>query len=283
MIPTSNYSSRFGERVRLLALHDTEGARDVYSLGAYFQRINNASYHGAVDDNTYQSYVNYSDAAWHILNANQESDGLALCGFAAWTRDEWLRHPRMLDLASAWLAERSKARNIPLVHLNAKEIRDCMANRSHPGGVIMHKDYTLATSDGTHTDLGYNFPIEDVLAKARSILNSARPQRNDEDGMELPPTYTRKDFQIPAGVEGKLLLIANTDGNKGSTRVWGIYAVVDKGPITPPAVSTMFEAKDRDNGHSFPQWWPFNQYLPSGTTSVIVNYLSPVGMVGRIN
>lgn len=285
MIPTNNYSSRFGERVRILALHDTEGARTVESLGAYFQRIDNASYHGAVDDTHYEAYVNYSFAAWHILNANQESDGLALCGFAAWSRGDWLSHPRMLDLASAWLAERANARGLPLVHLNDQEIRNCMANRNHPGGIVMHRDYTRATGDGTHTDLGSNFPIDDVIAKARSLAivhSGSTRYTKEENTVELPITTFRIDKQvlIDPDNEHRLMLVANTDADKRTTKVYGVYAVVNIDNKTPPKVTKL--AENLNDGMTFPMWWPAIYNLPKGTTSVVINYLSPVaGMVAR--
>jgi hypothetical protein len=283
MIPTDNYSSRFGERVRILALHDTEGARDVISLGAFFQRINNASYHGAVDDFKYEAYVDYSYAAWHMLNANQESDSLSLCGFAAWTRDEWFSHSRMLDLAAAWLAERANARKLPLRHLNDQEIRDCMANRNHPGGIVMHRDYTRATQDGTHTDLGGNFPIDDVIIKARriAIAHGLKAYPKGDEMVQLPPVENRVDFQIliDPDNEHRLMLTSNTDLSKNTSKVFGIYAIQNVDAKTAPKLSKVLEKAD---GAIFPQWWPMIAALPPGTTSVIVNYVSPVaGMVAR--
>lgn len=284
MIPTDNYSSRFGERVRFLALHDTEGARDVGSLGAYFQRIDNASYHGAVDDKKYEAYVDYSFAAWHILNANQESDGLALCGFAKWSRDEWLAHPRMLDLAAAWLAERANSRRLPLKHLNDQEIRDCMANRNHPGGIVMHRDYTRATGDGTHTDLGGNFPIDDVIAKARrlALVHEAIRYPKEDNSVELPITTFRIDKQvaIDSDNEHRLMLVANTDGEKNTTKVYGVYAIINIDNNTRPKVTKL--AENLSDGMTYPQWWPAVFNLPKGTTTVVINYVSPVGgMIAR--
>lgn len=269
MIPTRNFSSRLGERVRLLAIHDTEGARTVQSLGAYFQRINYASYHGAVDDSVYESFVNYSDAAWHMLNANQESDSLALCGFAAWTKQEWLKRTRMLDLCAAWLAERSKTRNIPLVHLNYQQIRDCMRDRNHPGGVVMHRDYTYATRDGTHTDLGANFPLDDVvLPRACQLAGLVKKKKKKKeimvDNYRVHGTGTTP-FIIPVGSKSSI-----TD------KAW-INVVVD-GP-NPGQVH--FFAQDDDSGIDDKEFdigfrdgrsdrvgW----LLPDGTTQVRVEH-----------
>lgn len=169
-IPVNKFSSRLGERVRLLVLHTSEGARTVESLGAYLNRPEvAASYHGAVDDSRYAAYVNYSVAAWHVRDGNQESDGLCLCGWARWTEQEWLSHGRMLDLAAAWLAERSRARGLPLRRLTDAECAAALRDDQHPGGVIDHWTYTRATGDGTHTDNGKLFPFNEVLARAQRI------------------------------------------------------------------------------------------------------------------
>lgn len=170
MIPVSKFGSRRGARVRLICLHTSEGARDVRSLAAYLNRPGvNASYHGAVDDNRYEAYVDYSNAAWALRNGNLCSDNLCLCGFAGWTRAEWLRHPRMLALAGAWLAERCHARGVPLQRLSDEQTALAVRNPGHVGGVIDHWTYTRATRDGTHWDVGGLFPWDVVMRHAMSV------------------------------------------------------------------------------------------------------------------
>lgn len=135
----------------------------------------------------------------------------------------------------------------------------------------------------TQCDLDHS--LQSYIGQNPSTQNngSAR-RRNDDNTMELPPTDTRIDKQIPTDVVGgwcgaaNLLLTANTDGNKGSALVYGIYAVADRGSI-PPDVRTVLS---EDAGHVFTQWWPGKYPLPNGTTSVIVNYTAPAGMVARI-
>lgn len=169
MIPTRNFGSRGGQRVRLVVIHTTEGARDVDSLGAYFQRVTNVSYHGAFDDQRFESYVDYSDAAWSIRNGNAITDNAAYCAFAAWTRAEWLRHPRMLELSAAWIAERCTARGLPIRRLSTAETAAAVRDPKHPGGVIMHRDYTWATGDGTHTDCGDGLPWDLIIPRAQQL------------------------------------------------------------------------------------------------------------------
>ena len=176
MIPVSKFSSRFGERVRLVVIHTSEGARDVYSLAAFLNRDGvQASYHGAVDDHRYEAYVNYTNAAWALRNGNQESDNLCLCAFAEWTRAEWLRHGRMLELTAAWIAERCLARRLPIVRLSDVEVGRAMRNDNHPGGVTDHDGYTKGTGDGTHWDVGENFPFDIVIPRAQQLAGSAPP------------------------------------------------------------------------------------------------------------
>lgn len=174
MLPVNKFSSRYGERVRCVTLHTSEGARDVYSLAAFLNRPGvNASYHGAVDDQRYEAYVNYSNAAWALRNGNQESDNLCLCAFAGWSRAEWLRHPRMLELTAAWIAERCLARRVPITLLTARQTGDAIRNDNHPGGVCDHDRYTKGTGDGSHWDVGPNFPWDVVMGRAQQL---ARPE-----------------------------------------------------------------------------------------------------------
>jgi hypothetical protein len=292
VIPTDNHSSRGGERVRLVVLHTTEGARDVDSLGAFFQSVTNVSYHAAFDDERLETYVAYSEAAYSIRNGNPMSDNGAFCAFSAWSRGEWLNHPRMVELSAQWVAERCVARGLPIRRLSVPETADAVRDRNHPGGVIMHRDYTFATGDGTHTDCGDGLPWDVIITRAQQIAGGGpgsvavgSTRRRDEDNnMELPITTTRRDYQVPTDVVGgwcgdaQFMLTANTDGNTKSARVFGIYAVIWRGG-TPPDVR---ELQRNDAGAAFSQWWPWKGPLPDGTTSVIVSYLAPQGMVARV-
>lgn len=157
-------------------IHTSEGARSVGSLGSFLQNTpNQVSYHGAVDDHRYESYVDYSHAAWSLRNGNQESDNLCLCAFAGWSRAEWLRHPRMLELTAAWIAERCMARRVPVMRLSDAEVGRAMRDDHHPGGWADHDAYTNGTGDGTHWDVGENFPFDLVGRRAQEIARVVAP------------------------------------------------------------------------------------------------------------
>lgn len=166
-------SSPRGDRpVIWVAIHSAEGARTAANLGAYFWRDDiQASSHVGIDAAGALPFVPYSRSAWTIRGGNPISDNAELCGFARWTRDQWLStgtvdgvvNPRgMLDNTAVWIAARCLANGIPMVKISAADVR---AGRR---GVISHADYTEGTGDGSHWDPGPNFPWDYVMARANT-------------------------------------------------------------------------------------------------------------------
>lgn len=162
--------SRNGAKVIWLAVHTTEGIMRATGLRDWTTWT--GSSHASNDETgvllsgSADGFVDYSLAAWTIRNGNHISDNLEQCGWARWTRAEWLARPLLLETTAQWLAERHAARPwIPLRRLTAAEIK------AKQPGVLGHGDYTVATGDGTHTDPGPNFPWDIVLARANALVN----------------------------------------------------------------------------------------------------------------
>lgn len=111
------------------------------------------------------------------------------------------------------------------------------------------------------------------------VSATSRSRRRDPS-MELPPTSSRIDKQVPTDVvdgwcgSANLWLTANT----GGATVYGVYQIVNRGS-SPPQVTPLASSP---NGLSFTQWWPAMYPLATGTTSVVVNYLAPQGMQAHI-
>src|SRR5215467_2106629 len=94
-IPSPNYSSRGGSKVRLIVLHTAEGALTYQSLGSYFANpASQVSSHAGIDDtpNTVGIYVKRADKAWTAANANPYAIQAELCAFAEWDSAEWNKH-----------------------------------------------------------------------------------------------------------------------------------------------------------------------------------------------
>jgi N-acetyl-anhydromuramyl-L-alanine amidase AmpD len=158
-----NSSPRGSAPVRLVILHTAEGARTVAELGNYFASAAvQVSSHVGIDDDGIEQYVDYAREAWTTRNANPISDNAELCGFAAWTRDQWINdHMPMLKNAASWVAARCTARNIPVVKLTPAQVA------AGQPGVCGHVDWTVGMKDGTHTDPGPGFPWDVVISLAQ--------------------------------------------------------------------------------------------------------------------
>lgn len=167
---TYKSSPRGTRPVNLIVIHTAEGARTARSLGAYFYRDDiQASSHVGIDGAETLQYVPYDRAAWTVRSGNPVSDNAELCGFARWTRAQWLStgtvdgcaNPRaMLDRTGDWVRSRILARGIPARKITPAEVARWV------WGVIGHVDWTLGMHDGTHTDPGPNFPWDYVIERA---------------------------------------------------------------------------------------------------------------------
>ncbi|CRK59087.1 Phage tail length tape-measure protein [Alloactinosynnema sp. L-07] len=192
MIPTKNFSSRGGATVRLIVAHTAEAARTAEALGNYFANVSrNSSSHVGIDHDGTVPYVDYDKAAWTLRSGNAISDNAELCAYAMMTRDQWLStetisfwHPGLkrtvwvdnpraiLERTAQWIAERCRARGIPLRKLTPKQVA------AGEAGVIGHIDWTLGMDDGSHVDPGDNFPWDHVMARAGAYFNNT-----EEDDM----------------------------------------------------------------------------------------------------
>lgn len=232
----ANSSSRAGRNVIWVCVHTAEGIRKAADLRAFFERSTNSSAHAVADDFTLlDNLVSYSQAAWTLRNGNRRSDNLELCGFASWSRDEWLNnHKGMLNNAAAWIKARCTARGIPIRKLDAAGVRRGDA------GVIGHVDYTNGTGDGTHWDPGPGFPWDYVIARA-----SSTPAPN------------------PAGTairngEDPVMIDTYPDGTR---ELVGLKAKLDAGGKPTGDLEPTYEART----------WVLPYTLPVGATSAMIS------------
>jgi N-acetyl-anhydromuramyl-L-alanine amidase AmpD len=183
--------SRDGYAVRVLAVHTTEGYGTAEQLrDATWWK---GSSHAIADDTgtLLGGLVPYERASWTLRSGNRWSENIELIGWAAWTEATWLEKKKpLLDACARWLAERSKARGIPLVKLTPEEYA------AGGTGVIGHADHTYGYHDGSHTDPGIGFPWDYVLTKAREYAAEgflmALSDKQQEQVYEWLEQLTRK-------------------------------------------------------------------------------------------
>lgn len=158
-----NTSSRGGAAVLWFLLHTQEGNGDAQSLANYLQNPNSGVSYHYTDDNTGTviDVVNTDRASWSVLGGNSRSINLCFAGSrAAWSRDEWFgRMQRGIDCA-AWIAVQDcRKYGLPIRTISPEELG------ADERGVADHNAYTIGKRDGTHTDVGPNFPWDYLNAK----------------------------------------------------------------------------------------------------------------------
>ncbi|MEO6205030.1 MAG: peptidoglycan-binding domain-containing protein [Mycobacteriales bacterium] len=200
-IQAKGYSRGKGQ-VNWLVLHTAQGSRTVQSLGNYFAGTKAGSSNGGVDEDEYAAYVTYNNTAWTNPPINTQSDTLELCGFAAWTRAEWLtEHPGMLEMAARWIAWRASVRGIPIRLITGA---DAANGKS---GILDHKRVNDAFGKSNHTDVGPGFPWDVVISRAQEIALPPQPKQAGDRllGIANPPMRG----QDVANVQNALRFVGN--------------------------------------------------------------------------
>jgi len=249
-------STRGRAEVRVLALHSTEGilrARDLRAWASW-----PGSSHASADSTgallgPADGFVPYHLAAWTLRSGNPWSENLELCGFARWTRAEWLARPLLLDAAARWLAERHLARpKIPLVKITAAQYR------AGAFGVIDHDDHTDGYADGTHYDVGENFPWDIVIPAARIHAGAETGGLDMDEAIKLLIEIVGElrgnaAGKLRSGWPGRRFGNGTTTAAKGNGTVVDYVLEVDRelnsridvltrkgAPTTRPALDTLF-------------------------------------------
>lgn len=198
-----SHSSRNGVKVDLFLLHTQEGDANADGLARWLQNpANQVSYHYTISEDyrdhgvTVCDVVDTDKAAWAALSANYRAIHLVFAGSkASWTREQWMKQSRAIDVAAYLAVQDSK---------KYKFTPRVMAPpyNSNPPGISDHNYVTKWLKDGTHTDVGPNFPWDFFTAAVNKYAN---PQ----PATPKPPAVSSSDEMIRAvweqlvGPEGK--------------------------------------------------------------------------------
>lgn len=240
-------------RTNLAALHESVGITDAWQLSLFMERIG-LSYNAICDVSGGQRRMIYTVArdkeAWHMLSANPYSNGLCLTTpTEGYTRAEWLG-PQVakVEMAAWWLAVVCETEELDVIQCSYENIRDAVWNNCHVcGGITTHKDYTLATGDGTHVD-PRNFPMDVCVEWAQAYAGYAnwqnkaaydpapQPPKEAYQNMAIAPMYMPQteggwnhlSFPVEGGADSAMVeqLWFTMSSNFGDTD----YAIILEGP-----------------------------------------------------
>ena len=162
-------------------LHTQEGDGTAESLARFLcNPASQVSYHYTVDnDGKVYDVVDTDRNSWSVLNGNNRSINLAFAGSrAAWSRDQWFAEMQHAIDIAAWIAVQDcKKYDIPLRRIDSAAVgRD-------EKGIADHWAYTVGHNDGSHTDVGKNFPWDYFMGKVLEFSGSSARLPGLDDGV----------------------------------------------------------------------------------------------------
>lgn len=147
---------RRASAIRHVVIHSTEGGTAL-SVAHYFATSAQASTQLVVDDDGCYRCVPDLVIPWGAPGVNTSGLHTEHCGFARWTRDEWLSHKPMLKLSAQHTARWCYQFKIPRRWVGPLGLK---LGRK---GLTTHGDASKAFTPGGHTDPGPGFPRDFYL------------------------------------------------------------------------------------------------------------------------
>lgn len=155
--------ARSRSQIKWVVLHSTEGGT-AESVARYFHTTARASTHLVVDDKECWRMVPDLVIPWGAPGVNTGGLHIEQCGYARWSRDEWMRHSATLDRSAAKAARWAYMYGIPLRWVGPLGLK--LGRR----GVTTHADASKAFTPGGHTDPGPGFPKDYWMKTAKAYL-----------------------------------------------------------------------------------------------------------------
>lgn len=168
---------RRADDIRFVVVHDTEGGTAA-SVAAYFARSSTpASTQLVVDDTECYRCVPDLVRPWGAPGANLHGLHVEHCGYASWTRAQWLEHEAMLKRAAWKVGRWCWQYRIPRRWLTDTQLR------AGQRGLTTHGQCSRVFNGGWHTDPGAGFPkahyLSLVVAAYREISDERRLAAKD--------------------------------------------------------------------------------------------------------
>lgn len=198
-----NNQPRNGTKPDLFILHTQEGNGNADSLARWLGGPVSASYHYTISQDPRDNGVTVCDvvdtdlASWSVLSANGRSINLAFAGSSAsWTREQWMRQSRAIDVAAYLAVQDCRKYGIPLTVISPPY------NQGR-AGITDHQYVTKILGDGTHTDVGPNFPW-DYFSQRVQVWAGGGPKPVPPTPAPAPAPTPQTDRQLLEAINAKL-------------------------------------------------------------------------------
>lgn len=216
-----NNQDRNGTKVDLFLLHTEEGNSNADQLARWLGGNVSASYHYTISMDPKDKGITVCDvvdtdlASWSVLSANNRSINLCFAGSrASWSRQDWLdKVGRAIDVAAYLAVQDCKKYNIPTTVIAPPYT----AGRA---GITDHAYVTKVLKDGTHTDVGPNFPWDVFAASIAKYVGTAPAPKPPTTPAPVTLTLTNEfDAIVYSDTEAIGLVVrAAQQGDRRATR-----------------------------------------------------------------
>ncbi|MEC4833744.1 N-acetylmuramoyl-L-alanine amidase [Mycobacteroides chelonae] len=198
-------SSRGGAKIDAFFIHTQEGGGGdsaAEDLAKYLGNpANQVSYHYTVSQAsdggvTVVDVVDTDYASWSVLSANSRSINLCFAGSkASWTRDQWMKQSKAIDVAAYLAVQDCKKYGIDI-----KVIAPPYSGRIP--GISDHRYVTQVLKDGTHTDVGDQFPWDYFTERINFYAGVKEPEEPTEP--EKPPVTLEEIYAYVRDIKAQL-------------------------------------------------------------------------------
>ena len=167
-----NTSPRNGVTPDLFLLHTQEGGDGDPKALAEWMGGHGVSYHYTISTGRQQvtvcDVVDTDLASWSVLSANPRSINLCFAGSrASWKRADWLANRNSVDVAAYLAVQDCRKYGIPMKVI-------APPHYSGRAGITDHKYVTEVLHDGSHTDVGDNFPWDVFTASVEKYSGATQ-------------------------------------------------------------------------------------------------------------
>lgn len=158
-IPSPNFSSRGGQKVRLVVAHLTVSPTAAGTVSWFSQARSQVSAHVVTDGKSAVQMVAWANKAWHVCDFNPVSEGIETVGMT----DKDVSQPEWESLA-----------NIVACRLKANGLPPAYAHGGEGAGYCQHRD--LGQAGGGHSDITADPAL---IAAFQSMVEAAYPEAPD--------------------------------------------------------------------------------------------------------
>lgn len=154
---------RTASQIKHIVIHSTEGG-SAAGVATFFATTAQASTQLVIDDKECWRCVPDLVIPWGAPGVNTSGLHIEHCGYAKWTREEWLAHDRTLRRSAAKAARWAKRYKIPTRWVGPLGLK---LGRK---GFTRHMDASKAFTPGGHTDPGEGFPKDIYMGYVKTYL-----------------------------------------------------------------------------------------------------------------